>query len=170
MSVAPPEVCVLLDSASWLLSPLATVYLPVRAGHLDEVLSSLLAQDEDITGIARELEQFLAAFRDEKFPPTSRRRSTAREIASPRPWVGTKLGDSEWRNGWEAPPRLFDILDEWAEVMPTDGVHVEAVLGSCDGTSELRRAQLLAEVREREAGAAVQEAQSGDITPPDPDE
>jgi hypothetical protein len=48
----------------------------------------------------------------------------------------TPAGSADWGSEWERPQRNFLILGQWAELVPTDGVHVETQLSSSVVTDE----------------------------------
>jgi hypothetical protein len=155
----PADVIQTIETWDFLASPLAIVYLPIKKGFEEEAIAALLniSRSDKEWKLASQCVDSFRGFAAGKFPSNARSLSDDQTIDAPTVALGTPLGSDSWDNAWETARQRFIVLDEWAEIFPTDGIHIEAVLGACDGTSELRRAQLLAEVREREAGAAAQE-------------
>ena len=143
----------------FLAAPYAIVYLPLKPGREEDALLHLLRENsyEELIGLC--VDKF-RNFRDDTFPDVERQLSDADLIHSPSPDFGTRLGKDSWENGWEERTHSFFILDEWSETMPTDGVHVEPVLGSCMGTSEIKQKDTLVDMRQREATSAKDEVEA----------
>jgi hypothetical protein len=135
-------------------------YLPITPGREKDVLRYLYPNME-----LKHIHKLVQDFNDKKnkwFKPIRNEEllSTYDAIESPKMTTGTPLNNDNWDNGWEIPARKFIVLDEWSEIIPTDGVHVEAVLGSCSSMSPIRESDLLAEIRERESKAVLNEAEA----------
>ncbi len=140
-----------------LASPFAVVYLPLRPGREKDALAHLLRDANYAADIADCVSGF-RSFHNSTFPPATPTQRDADDELSPEAAFGTPVGTADWEHEWERPRGRVILLDEWPETLPTDGVHIEPVVGACAGTSAMRHAQLLAELREKEANAAETES------------
>lgn len=111
------------------------VVLPIQVGQEANVLSRL-SQGE--WAYADFLEGF-RSFREEQFPVRKQldQLEPAEEVPTP-PRV-TPDGASEWEAGWEAPGRRCRVLGTWSDTIPTDGTHMECVVGECSAMDDLAK-------------------------------
>lgn len=123
-----------------LTSSKATIFLPVREGREADALR-LLKQfpANQIDRIVGNLQQFRAA----TFPDVPRQAMTYDQVMSPLPPSATLLGANAWANEWEQPAREFQVLGQWSEVLPTDGVHLEMLASDTLAADEARRQALI---------------------------
>ena len=103
----------------------AVVYLPIRLRREEEALA-LLPETRQFAAVkSADFQTFHETHYGPLFEPE------AVEIEShlgPRVPESTKQGADGWKAGWEKPQRKFDVLAQWSEYVPTDGVHVETHL------------------------------------------
>jgi hypothetical protein len=76
------------------------------------------------------------------------------------PARATPAGESAWAYDWERARRKFLVLDEWSELLPTDGVHLEPGLSACGGVDEFRAAALRSDLATAESAREVDEART----------
>ena len=117
----------------------AVVYLPIREGAEEQALRFLPdipADDGD--WLRRQVEEF----RGTHLAPLPRTASTYADVSSPLPPAATLSGATDWSSEWEKPPAKFMVLAEWAEHVPTDGLHCESRLSDSVVTDEHQTASL----------------------------
>ena len=123
-----------------LTGSLATVYLPIRHGMEQEAIGLL---DEFDRQAREDLIDDFNDMRDRRFglarPLTA---STAATIGAPSLPSATPAGAASWNTNWEAGMRKFEVLAEWSDLTPTDGVHVETQLSTTTVTDEHATAHL----------------------------
>lgn len=159
-----PDTIVALKSWPFLSSPAAVVYLPIKHGAELDVLAHLLGGPLNmITPQINTCVQAFRAFHEESFG--SKPRDPVPLEEGPGLCHGTPLGAQEWANAWEKPRKRALLLDEWFETMPTDGLHVEVLLGDCDAVSPRKAAELDADTRVANAAAALDEASAAEKNP-----
>jgi hypothetical protein len=144
----------------FLVASYAKIYLPIVPGSEFEALA-LLTSKESLARIRPCVEEFLT-WRQDQFRESSLPLPTWEQILAIGPELATSAGASVWSNNWEEPRRRFIVLDEWAETVPTDGVHVEPALSQCGTADEARlealRSDLATAAARRELIAAKAEA------------
>jgi hypothetical protein len=117
----------------------AVVYLPIREGAEQQALRFLPDIPADDSGwIQRQVD----SFRSTHFAPLPRTASTYADVSSPRPPTATLSGATDWTSEWEKPVSKFMVLAEWAEHVPTDGLHCESRLSDSVVTDEHQTASL----------------------------
>lgn len=118
----------------------AVVYLPVNPGMEERALKLLPEARKLAAEIAADIHQL----RESRY---GRLRSfaapTVDQHMGPAPVVATPPGAADWTNDWERPQNRFDILGQWSELVPTDGVHVETHLSATVATDEHERNRLV---------------------------
>ncbi len=115
------------------LASQAVVYVPIRKGKEREALDMLKEARPFAEMIAQDVEQF----RDARYGRLKNFVAPGLDVhMGPRPVTGTPPGSADWVNDWERPQNKFDILGQWAELIPTDGVHVETQLSTTTVTDE----------------------------------
>jgi hypothetical protein len=117
-----------------LTGSLATVYLPIRHGMEHEAIGLL----SEFGRKAREdLIKDFNNMRDRRFGlARSLTVSTATTISAPTLPTATPAGATSWQTNWEGAMKKFEVLAEWSELTPTDGVHVETQLSATTVTDE----------------------------------
>lgn len=121
-----------------LTGALAIVYLPIRHGMESEGLA-LLDELE-----AAERAALLVDFnrlRDQKFGLLRPAAGLAQPDTPLRP-RGTEEGAASWGGAWETAMRRSEVLAEWSDLTPTDGLHVETQLSATSVADENGRARL----------------------------
>jgi hypothetical protein len=155
-----------------LIASAAHVYLPIRAGAESDALAFLLGRTT-IAGsnLAMCVKDFVD-WRDQNLGAVSWPLPTYDQVLAPAPGPGTATGRTDWQNDWERARRKFLVLDEWNELLPTDGVHVEPVLSTCSATDEFRasalRSDLLASAGRQAVDAARAELEESLANKPAP--
>lgn len=124
--------------ADELVSARARVYLPLKPGAEREALE-VIGLNNIVTDTL--VDQF-ETFRDTHFGVLDRPLPSYEAISSPRPMHGTPQGSGDWDEHWEKPPRKFQVLADWSDLLPTDGIHCEPSLSACTATDEVRTADL----------------------------
>jgi hypothetical protein len=111
----------------------AIVYLPIRRGMEEQALELL----PESAGKAAAIAESFHTFWKDHYGPLAE--FVAPDVAShmaPTPVLATKADAQQWTNKWEDPQNRFEILGQWSELVPTDGVHVESHLSSTVVTDE----------------------------------
>jgi hypothetical protein len=118
----------------------AVVYLPIRHGLEAEALSLL----EELDAAQRQaLVADFDALRNTRFAVTRPLASlTSAAMDVPTPALATPAGAAAWSHGWERNLRQFDVLAEWSDLTPTDGLHLETQLSATVVTDEVATARL----------------------------
>jgi hypothetical protein len=127
---------ILTDS---LVASRGIVFMPINEGQETEALNLLKEARDARNAVAAEF----VAFRDARFGPISGLTlPTIDELTAPVPAVATTASAPDWLNDWERPQRTFEVLGQWSEMIPTDGVHVETHLSNTIVADEEARARL----------------------------
>lgn len=127
-----------------LIASQAIVYLPIREGaELDALLTTGVTDPDH----ARTLAQQLRTLREQRFGAARRTTTDFDDATGPTPPTGTPADAAHWASDWERPLFKFDVLAAWSELVPTDGVHMDAVLSDSVASDEHRTSTL-----ERPAG------------------
>jgi hypothetical protein len=116
----------------------STVLLPIRHGVEEEALALL----PEAAGYASEEAAKFTTFRSDKYGSTATGSQTFEDPSGPTQPTATLRAESTWWTGWEKPQRKFDILGQWSETVPTDGVHIETHLSESVAVDERSRARL----------------------------
>ncbi len=124
--------------ADELVSARAKVYLPIKSAAEREALETIGRGG----GITDTVVDLFSRFRDDHFGVIERPLPDFETISSPRPMHGTPQGAGDWNERWEKPPRRFQVLADWSDLLPTDGIHCEPSLSNCTATDEVRTADL----------------------------
>lgn len=111
------------------------VFLPLRPGMERNVFEFLNA-GEGWNGDAY-ISTF-ESFHKKHFGSVASSLPTYKNVLAPEPDRATTLGATIWQGDWEKPRRRFEVLDEWADYMPTDGVFIESMLGQTDSSEALQ--------------------------------
>ena len=125
-----------------LTSARATVYLPIKRGAENKALR-FIGQGGRVTS---QIVELFNEFYEDRYGALNRSIPTYEQISKPNRMCGTPEGADDWEADWEKPLRKFEVLSEWSELFPTDGIHCEPSLSTCTATDEVRTADL----RERE--------------------
>jgi hypothetical protein len=113
----------------------AIVYLPIRDGAEEDALLTAAVVDD---AYARSLAEQIHALRSEHFAAARTTTTGFDDVTGPVPPTGTPASASVWASDWERPLYRFDVLSAWSELVPTDGVHLDAVLSDTVATDEHR--------------------------------
>ncbi|HEV2914367.1 MAG TPA: hypothetical protein VGX92_13910 [Pyrinomonadaceae bacterium] len=118
----------------------AVVYLPVKPGMEEQALHLLPEADKYAEKIADSYRHFRATHygRLKPFVPP-----TLAAHMGPAPTLPSPPDAADWANDWERVQNKFDILGQWAELVPTDGVHVETHLSTTAVADEHERNRLI---------------------------
>ncbi len=118
----------------------AVVYLPVKPGMEEQALHLLPEADRFAEKIADDYRHFRANHygRLKPFVPP-----TLAAHMGPAPTLPSPADAADWANDWERVQNKFDILGQWAELVPTDGVHVETHLSTTAVADEHERNRLI---------------------------
>ena len=121
-----------------LLAAGATVHLPIRHGSEEEALTLLPEAAVSAQRIAAEF----TTFREQKYGLIANNNRQFDLPLGPTPPSFTPAGQNAWQTSWEGPQRRFDILGQWSETVPTDGVHIETHLSESVAADERALAKL----------------------------
>jgi metal-sulfur cluster biosynthetic enzyme len=131
-----------------LFASAAQVLLPIRQGMEERVLELMTDDELDFNDFVREFETFC----EEHYGEIKRDLPSYTDVMSPQCIPATSACANDWQNKWEYPERRFDVLGQWPEYKPTDGVHLEPSLSACIGADEGRLEELESEAAQRRAG------------------
>lgn len=123
----------------FLVASEAFVYLPIRPGSEEQALALVRGELDQKFEV---LVQDFRAYRDAHYGPTGHPVPDHASVSAPGPSIGTPSGAEDWATNWERPDFKFDVLAEWSEIFPTDGVACEPSLSTGTATDELRTQQL----------------------------
>jgi len=147
-----------------LVGSYARVHLPIKPGCERDAIRLLTARSDLSQDMERQVVE-LEKDRSLNFASKPRQLDDADHVMGPADSVGTTAGSSTWANSWETPERSFLVLNEWAETVPTDGIHVEPVLSSGCAGDEARvdglESDLLGSMASRELNLAKADATRG---------
>lgn len=137
---------------------LAEIVLPMKGGHEAEVLERLASAFGQPGFDAVRFVSAFDAFRERRYGHFERPPATQDDWDGPGATRATPVNAPDWQNTWETPCRRREILQEWSDTTPTDGVHVVAVAGHCPGAlDELTRQSLASTWAPPDAGAGEAE-------------
>jgi hypothetical protein len=141
-----------------LIASAARVVLPIKA-NMEKQAIRLLTQLEGglLNRLFRCVDDF-SAWRQENLGALGPARPNYAEVMSPAPAVSTPTGATDWAHRWERPQRRFIVLDEWSELLPTDGVHVEPALSACGSADALRTSALVSDLETAAARRDLEDA------------
>lgn len=113
----------------------AVLYLPIRPGAEEDALSLLSEYPGD--HIKETVKEF-RKYREETFGPTEPAADLPKyqDISSPTVVTGTALGKADWETPWEPAQRKFQVLAQWADYVPTDGLDAQTVLSTTSKADE----------------------------------
>lgn len=138
----------------------ARIYLPIKPGHEKEAIRLLARLEESqYASIDQSVDDF-SAWHEQNFGPVSFTRPTYEQVLDADSPLGTPEGEDDWENDWEKPRRKFIVMDEWSELLPTDGVHVEPMLSSCGSADAFRTTALESDLETAAALREVDEARA----------
>jgi hypothetical protein len=138
----------------FLIASMARVYLPVKPGLEKEVVDFLIrVGGQQLPSLDACIDEF-TAWRQANLGAVGYPLPTYEQVMGTGPETGTATGEDDWAHDWERPRRRFLVMDEWSDLLPTDGVHIEPVLSTCGSTDEYRSSALVSDLR---AAAAVRE-------------
>jgi hypothetical protein len=100
------------------------------------------------------------AWRDTELGPIAYQLPTYEQVLGSGPEVGTAAGSAAWAHDWEKPRRKFMVLDEWSDLLPTDGVHLEPALSTCGSVDEYRASALVSDLKGAAALRQAEEARA----------
>jgi hypothetical protein len=124
----------------------ARVYLPIRTDLEWEVVSQFAdVAEEDRPWLKRCVDEFVS-WRAQNLGPVSHSLPDYKEVTAIDSGLATPSDRPQWDRAWEEPRRKFLVLDEWADSLPTDGVHAEPRLSACGGADEFRAGALAADI------------------------
>ena len=109
-----------------LVASAARVMLPIKAGLERQAVGLLTLLDGGPLDQVLHCVDDFVQWRADNLGPVAFTPPTFTEIMSPAAATGTPAGNADWAHDWERPRRRFLVLDEWTELLPTDGVHVES--------------------------------------------
>ncbi len=113
----------------------AVLYLPIRLGAEEDALSLLGKYwPAQVDAMVKEFREY----REQAFGPTAHASELPDwdAVSSPEPVEATPLGEPEWRTPWEPAQRKFQVLAQWADLVPTDGVDAQTVLSTTSKADE----------------------------------
>jgi hypothetical protein len=143
-----------------LVASMARVYLPIKRGSEREAVNYLIKVGGDsVPSLDGCIDDF-TAWRDLELGPIAHPLPTYEQVLGSGAEVGTAAGSAAWAHDWEKPRRKFLVLDEWADLLPTDGVHLEPALSTCGSADEYRASALVSDLRGAAALREVEEARA----------
>ena len=141
----------------FLIASMARVYLPIKRGMEAEAVAFLLkVGGGDVPSLDGCIEDFIA-WRETALGPIAYQLPTYDQVLVSGAEVGTAAGSAAWAHDWEKPRRKFLVLDEWSDLLPTDGVHLEPALSTCGSVDEYRASALVSDLK---GAAALREAET----------
>jgi hypothetical protein len=141
----------------FLIASMARVYLPVKRGMEAEAVAFLLkVGGYSVPSLDACIDDFIA-WREAQLGPITYPLPTYDQVLSSGPEVATAAGSAAWAHDWEKPRRKFLVLDEWSDLLPTDGVHLEPALSTCGSVDEYRASALVSDL---EGAAALRQAEA----------
>ena len=144
----------------FLIASMARVYLPIKRGMEAEAVAFLLkVGDYSVPSVDSCIDDF-TTWRDLELGPIAHQLPTYDQVLGSGPEVGTAAGSAAWAHDWEKPRRKFLVLDEWSDLLPTDGVHLEPALSTCGSADEYRASALVSDLRGAAALREVEEARA----------
>jgi hypothetical protein len=143
----------------WLVSSMVRVYLPVKPGHEKDVLWWTQLDDEPQHYLEQSLDDFVQ-WRQNQFGALPYTLPTYDEVLAIEAATATPTGSNGWFHDWEKPRNKFTVLDEWSELLPTDGVHIEPALSQDGSMDAYRTTSLLGELRASAAQDRLWDAKS----------
>jgi hypothetical protein len=143
-----------------LVASAARVYLPLKRGaEHDAVAFVVKVGTYDVSPLKKCISDFVG-WREANWGALQYPLPTAEQVIAPGPAVGTPAGASAWQHDWEKPRRRFIVLDEWSDLLPTDGVHLEPSVSTCGANDEYRASALVSDLRSAAAMREVEEARA----------
>ncbi len=140
----------------FLIASMARIYLPIKRGVEAEAVAFMLqVGNADAPSVDACIEDFIA-WRESELGAISYALPTYEQVLGSLPEVATAAGSAAWAHDWEKPRRKFLVLDEWSDLLPTDGVHLEPALSTCGSVDEYRASALLSDL---EGAAAMRQAE-----------
>ncbi|MCC6196806.1 MAG: hypothetical protein IT518_20320 [Burkholderiales bacterium] len=116
-----------------LVASSAVVYLPVRPGMEERALELL----PETVGVRRDVANDVEKYRRDHFALVGGRPALDMTVIDvPAVPVATPSSAAAWSSPWEQAPRKFDVLAQWSELVPTDGIHIETHLGDTVAADE----------------------------------
>lgn len=141
----PKEVIAELSLDELFMASYARVYLPIQEGF-EKLVVDLWSwdqiTDDDRPFIHASIDDFIR-WRKNHVGPIALPLPNYEQICNIGTAIGTLSGNDAWQHDWEKPRRRFDVLDEWAMILPTDGVHAEPMLSACSAPDEYRTSGLI---------------------------
>jgi hypothetical protein len=139
-----------------LVASAARIFLPIKRGLEHEVVTFLVKVGHyDVPPLGPCIDDFIS-WREHNCGAVVYPLPTSDQVLAPTPAVATPTGAADWASDWEKPRRRFLVLDEWADLLPTDGVHFEPSLSTCGANDEYRSSALVSDLR---GAAAMQDAE-----------
>jgi len=120
----------------------AQVVLPVRPGSEESVFQLMTLgrwNGEAVVDAFRTMREAQFGAAGTATPP-----AFDQHMAPAEPTVTRNPAPGDWVAGWEKPQRKFQVLGQWSDSLPQDGVHIEPVLGDAVALDEWRAAELRA--------------------------
>lgn len=118
------------------------IVLPIRPGAERSVFNLMTLGQWDGGPIVQSFE----AMRDAQFgnAGTTPAPTSAQQMAPGEPAVTRNPAPADWVADWEQHERKFQILSQWSDSLPQDGVHIEPVLGDAVALDEWRAMEIRA--------------------------
>jgi hypothetical protein len=118
------------------------IVLPIRPGAERSVFNLMTLGQWDGGSIVQSFE----AMRDAQFGKagTAASPTFAEQMAPGEPTVTRNPAPADWVADWEQHERKFQILAQWSDSLPHDGVHIEPVLGDAVAIDEWRAMEIRA--------------------------
>jgi hypothetical protein len=141
-----------------LIASTARVVLPIKASMEKQAIRFLTQLKGDLLNRLFGCVDDFLTWRQENLGALGPARPSYTEVMSPASAVGTPAGAADWVHDWERPQRRFIVLDEWSELLPTDGVHVEPALSACGSADALRTSALVSDLQTAAARRDLEDA------------
>jgi hypothetical protein len=132
--------------------------LPIKASMEKQAIRFLTQLKGDLLNRLFGCVDDFLTWRQENLGALGPARPSYTEVMSPVSAVGTPAGAADWVHDWERPQRRFTVLDEWSELLPTDGVHVEPALSACGSADALRTSALVSDLQTAAARRDLEDA------------
>ncbi len=138
----------------------ARLYLPIKEGQeYDAVYLIAQLEGEGLPDLSKCIQDFID-WRDKNLGPNTYPLPTWQQVTAPGDGMGTATEQIDWSNDWERAPKKFLVLSQWADQLPTDGVHVEPVMSTGSSMDAFRTSALLSDLKTAAALQDLDEAQA----------
>ena len=135
----------------FLVASQARVFLPIRAGSEQDAVDFLIKVGGYYVPSLTDCINDFVQWREQNLGIIQYPLPDYNAILAPGPALSTPSEAQVWKYDWEKPRRKFLVLDEWPELLPTDGVHIEPVISAGGSVDEFRTSALISDLKSASA-------------------